>query len=71
MGRNARAPPGILAPYARTLGASGRWPHNGEIDIMEYCRGTPLANVAWGGPAGPRPMWDIIRKPLESFGNAE
>jgi beta-glucanase (GH16 family) len=60
-----------LWPAWWTLGASGRWPHNGEIDIMEYYRGTLLANVAWGGPAGARPIWDIIRKPLDSLGNAE
>jgi beta-glucanase (GH16 family) len=60
-----------LWPAWWTLGASGRWPHGGEIDIMEYYRGTLLANVAWGGPAGARPMWDIIRKPLESLGNAD
>jgi beta-glucanase (GH16 family) len=60
-----------LWPAWWTLGASGRWPHGGEIDIMEYYRGTLLANVAWGGPAGARPIWDIIRKPLESLGGAE
>ena len=60
-----------LWPAWWTLGASGRWPHGGEIDIMEYYRGTLLANAAWGGPAGARPVWDIIRKPLESLGGAE
>ena len=60
-----------LWPAWWTLGASGRWPHGGEIDIMEYYRGTLLANVAWGGSAGARPVWDIIRKPLASLGNAD
>ena len=60
-----------LWPAFWTLGVNGPWPHNGEIDIMEYYRGTLLANVAWGGPAGARPNWDIIRKPLESLGDAE
>ena len=59
-----------LWPAWWTLGASGRWPHGGEIDIMEYYRGTLLANAAWGGPAGTRPVWDIIRKPLDSLGDA-
>jgi beta-glucanase (GH16 family) len=53
------------------LGASGRWPYGGEIDIMEYYRGMLLANVAWGGKASGRAVWDDVRKPLESFGNAK
>ena len=30
-------------------GSSGGWPHGGEIDIMDYYRGTLLANVTSGG----------------------
>ena len=33
-----------------TLGVNGRWPANGEIDIMEYYRKRLLANVACAGP---------------------
>jgi beta-glucanase (GH16 family) len=54
-----------------TLGASGRWPYGGEIDIMEYYRGMLLANVAWGGKAAGRAVWDDVRKPIESFGDAK
>jgi beta-glucanase (GH16 family) len=55
-----------LWPAWWTLGTIGRWPHNGEIDIMEYYRSTLLANVAWGGPSG-RPIWDDVRKAIGSF----
>jgi beta-glucanase (GH16 family) len=60
-----------LWPAWWTLGTSGRWPENGEIDIMEYYRSMLLANVAWGGPSPNRPIWDDVRKPLESFGDPE
>ena len=56
-----------LWPAFWTLGATGSWPHNGEIDIMEYYRGMLLANVAWGGAKPLEPIWAITRKPLESF----
>jgi len=60
-----------LWPAWWTLGTSGRWPHNGEIDIMEYYRSMLLANVAWGGPPPGRPIWDDVRKPLASFADPE
>jgi beta-glucanase (GH16 family) len=60
-----------LWPAWWTLGTSGPWPHNGEIDIMEYYRGTLLANVAWGGPARGGPIWDDVRKPIASFGDSD
>ena len=50
-----------------TLGTTGRWPYNGEIDIMEYYRSTLLANVAWGGPSAGRAIWDDVRKPMALF----
>jgi beta-glucanase (GH16 family) len=56
-----------LWPAFWTLGSTGPWPHGGEIDIMEYYRGTLLANVAWGGAKPFQPIWADTRKPLESF----
>ncbi|HEX2957780.1 MAG TPA: glycoside hydrolase family 16 protein [Chitinispirillaceae bacterium] len=34
-------------PAFWTLGVSGEWPGNGEVDIMEYYAGLLHANVAW------------------------
>lgn len=56
-----------LWPAFWTLGLNGPWPHNGEIDIMEYYRGMLLANVAWGGAKRSEPIWADTRKPLDSF----
>ena len=56
-----------LWPAFWTLGVTGPWPHGGEIDIMEYYRGTLLANVAGGGAKPFQPIWADTRKPLESF----
>lgn len=54
-------------PAFWTLGVTGPWPHNGEIDIMEYYRGVLLANAAWGGAKPFEPIWDDSRKPIASF----
>jgi beta-glucanase (GH16 family) len=58
-----------LWPAFWTLGVEGAWPHNGEIDIMEYYGGVLLANVAWGGAKRSQPVWADSRKPIASFGN--
>ncbi len=58
------ARPGLW-PAFWTLGASGRWPHNGEVDIMEYYRGMVLANVAWGDRNVHEPIWDTQTVALE------
>jgi beta-glucanase (GH16 family) len=57
-----------LWPAWWTLGATGGWPHNGEIDIMEFYGGNLLANVAWGGATRGRAIWDDVRKPVASLG---
>jgi len=49
------------------LGVKGRWPANGEIDIMEYYRGMLLANAAWASGRQWRPIWDDVRKPIAEF----
>ena len=59
-----------LWPAFWTLGTIGRWPANGEIDIMEFYRGQLLANVAWLGPKPGRALWDDVRKPLAELGDA-
>jgi beta-glucanase (GH16 family) len=54
-----------LWPAFWTLGAEGRWPNNGEVDIMEYYRGTLLANLIWAGQSGTASF--TKRKPVTSF----
>jgi beta-glucanase (GH16 family) len=57
-----------LWPAFWTLGVSGGWPRNGEVDIMEYYRGNLLANAAWGGSQRSQAVWDDLRKPITEFG---
>jgi beta-glucanase (GH16 family) len=60
-----------LWPAFWTLGVEGDWPHNGEIDIMEYYRDTLLANVAWGAEKKWKAVWNTVRKPLAAFGDPD
>ncbi len=46
----------------------GRWPANGEIDIMEYYRGMILANFVQADEKG-RPLWNSSHHPVEQFGS--
>jgi beta-glucanase (GH16 family) len=58
-------------PAIWTLGVTGQWPSNGEIDIMEFYRinGTPtiLANAAWGTAERWKAKWDDAKPPLSGF----
>ncbi len=56
-----------LWPAFWTLGINGSWPHNGEIDIMEYYKGTVLANIAWGAEEKWKAVWNSFRLPLDSL----
>ena len=59
---------GGLWPAWWTVGASGRWPAGGEIDIMEYYRGMLKANVAWaGGVRRNGTTWNSAVKQIDQF----
>ena len=60
-----------LWPAIWFLGVSGGWPSCGEIDLMEYYRGTLLANACWGPDAEGKSVWDLTKKPLRSFGGPD
>ncbi len=58
-------------PAIWLLGTKNEWPHNGEIDMMEFYRingeSTILANVAWGTEQKYQAKWDQSTKPLSHF----
>ena len=49
------------------LGVQGRWPGNGEIDMMEFYRNKLLANIACQGANG-KAEWFSRTKPVDSLG---
>lgn len=59
-----------LWPAWWTLGVSGRWPANGEIDIMEYYRSKLLANIACIGSDN-KAEWYSKTKPIDLLGGKE
>jgi beta-glucanase (GH16 family) len=54
-----------------TLGNSGEWPSNGEIDIMEFYNGRVLANVACGTSTRYTAKWDSVTKAISSFNDPQ
>jgi beta-glucanase (GH16 family) len=67
-----RIPTGAgMWPAWWTLGTSGEWPSNGEIDIMEFYNGRVLANVACGTSTRYQAKWDSVTKTLSSFNDAQ
>ncbi|MCC6409030.1 MAG: glycoside hydrolase family 16 protein [Planctomycetes bacterium] len=56
-----------LWPAFWTVGTARPWPGCGELDIMEYFRGTLLANAAWASPKPGAAVWDDSRTPLATL----
>ena len=57
-----------LWPAWWTLGINGRWPSNGEIDIMEYYSNKLLANVAYGTAVQYKAEWYTKTFRMDSLG---
>jgi beta-glucanase (GH16 family) len=56
-----------LWPAIWTLGVSGEWPSNGEVDVMEYYNNQILANFAIGSATQWQAIWDSYKKPMSAF----
>lgn len=59
-----------LWPAFWTLGDQGGWPHNGEIDIMEYYEGTLLANAFWWSGKNHHPQSRASKTPISELGDS-
>jgi beta-glucanase (GH16 family) len=53
-------------PAFWTVGTQDDWPRSGEVDVLEYYRGTVLANVCMPRPT--RCAWSSARQSLPSLG---
>ena len=60
-----------LWPAWWTLGVQGKWPANGEIDIMEYYRKKLLANIACGTATAYKAEWYSNRFSIDSLGGQD
>lgn len=61
------AQPGLW-PAIWTLGVSGEWPSNGEVDIMEYYKDSILANFAFAAQKRYNAIWDVAKVSVDSLG---
>lgn len=57
-----------LWPAIWTVGVSGQWPSNGEVDIMEYYDDKILANYAFAGKERYKAIWDGASVKVDSLG---
>lgn len=60
-----------LWPAIWTLGVSGEWPSNGEVDIMEYYDDKILANFAIASVNRYKAIWDNASKKIADLGGKE
>jgi beta-glucanase (GH16 family) len=60
-----------LWPAIWTLGVSGQWPSNGEVDIMEYYDNRILANYAWATEKKFTAIWDGASVSIDSLGGKD
>jgi len=58
---------GLLAGLLESGNRSGLGPRAGEIDIMEYYRGTLLANAAWSVQGRRGPQWSTSKTLITDF----
>lgn len=58
-----------LWPAFWTLGTSGPWPQNGEIDILEYYADAVHASVATGTESQWVARWDTTSVPVSTLGD--
>jgi beta-glucanase (GH16 family) len=59
-----------LWPAIWTLGVSGEWPSNGEVDIMEYYDNRILANYAHANTGRHNAIWDGASIKLDFLGGS-
>lgn len=56
-----------LWPAIWTVGTTGEWPSNGEVDVLEYYDDKILANYAFGSAKRFQAIWDGASKPMNTF----
>ena len=53
-----------LWPAIWTLGVNGKWPANGEVDILEYYQDSILANFAWAERGPSQAKWQSTKRKM-------